>query len=174
MVVLAIVFVVGLKTLPLHTILIWAGPHDRALAASSSDVEILVLIAGLVVLGLWLVTAGIMALVPVRHVLVPHSAYWKSGGRHPEMRRRYAAYLGRAVGGTYVFIAAELLLGILSQKGSALETPWAPIVVSIAYIVGLLIFAVWVFTDGFRPAPTPRSSGTGAVGARTGQTSARR
>ncbi|RKR74690.1 hypothetical protein [Frondihabitans australicus] len=147
------------KALPLHTIVIWQSAGHKALAASRSDFEVGVLVTGAVVLFAYLVAAALMAVVPTRHVLVPHAAFWKAAENRAEMRRRYAVYLGRAFCFTYLFIAAEIVVAIVSQHNRALEVSWLPTVVSLVYVVLLLIYSVWVFADGFR---VPRRPSTGA------------
>lgn len=148
---------VASKTLPLHTIVVWQGPGQKALAASRSDFEVGVLVAAAVVLVAYLVAAVLMAIVPTRHVLVPHAAYWKTTEHRREMRRRYAVYLGRAFCFVYFFIAIEMVVAIVSQHNRALEEPWLPQAVSIAFIVLLLVYAVWVFADGFSVPARPVS-----------------
>lgn len=138
------------RALPLHTIVIWQSEGHKALAASRSDFQVGVLLAGAVVLLVYLIAAALMAIVPARHVLVPHAAYWKQPDHRGEMRRRYAVYLGRAICFTYVFLALEIVVAIVSQKNAVLEVPWLPTIVSLGFVVLLLIYAVWVFVDGFR------------------------
>ncbi|ARC56363.1 hypothetical protein AS850_04645 [Frondihabitans sp. 762G35] len=147
----AVALIVASRLLPAHTVVIWDSAGKRALDASSDDFTVGVLVAGFIVLAVWLVAGLVLTLVPARHVLVPHAAHWKSAGNVPEMRHRFATYLGRAIGATYGFIAVEVLVAVVSQSTSALQTWWPPVVVSILFIVILLIFAVWVFSDGFRP-----------------------
>lgn len=155
---LALAALIASKTLPTHTVVIWSAVGKRGLAASRSDFEIGVLIVGLVVFGIWVIAGLFLTVMPLRHVLVPHAAFWKSAGNGAEMRHRYATYLSRAIGITYGFLAAEVVVAIVSQKNGLLEIPWLPVIVSLLYIVILLVFAVWVFADGFRPPqrPTPR------------------
>lgn len=148
---LAVAAFVASKTLPEHTIVIWSAVGKRGLAASRSDFEIGILIIGLVVFAVWIVAGLFLTLMPTRHLLVPNAAYWKAPGRTAEMRRRYAIYLSRAIGITYWFVAAEVVVAIVSQRNGLLEIPWFPVVVSLLFVVILLVFAVWVFADGFRP-----------------------
>ncbi len=159
---------VASRTLPVHTIVIWQSAGSKALAASRSDFEVGVLATGAVILVAYLVAAALMALVPTRHVLVPHAAYWKTPDHRAEMRRRYAVYLGRAFCFTYVFIAVEIVVAIVSQSNRAFEVSWLPQVVSLLFVVVLLIYAVWVFADGFRvprrPAPAQRAPGGSSTG----------
>ncbi|BDZ49897.1 hypothetical protein GCM10025867_21380 [Frondihabitans sucicola] len=152
---LAVATLVASKTLPVHTVVIWAAAGKRGLAASRSDFEVGVIIIGLVVFGVWVIAGLFLTVMPLRHVLVPHAVYWKAAGHGSEMRHRYATYLSRAIGFTYWFIAVEVVVAVVSQKNGSLEVPWLPVVVSLLFIVILLVFAVWVFADGFRPPPRP-------------------
>jgi uncharacterized membrane protein len=147
----AVALIVAAQTLPGHTVVIWDSAGKRALDASKEDFTVAVLVAGFAVLAVWLVAGLILTLMPARHVLVPHAAFWKSAGHVPEMRHRFATYLGRAIGATYGVIAVEVVVAVASQNNAALEMWWPPVVVSVLFIVILLIFAVWVFSDGFRP-----------------------
>jgi hypothetical protein len=150
-----VALLIASRTLPLHTILIWSSSGRQGLAASRSDLQITALVAALIVLVVWLVAAALMAIIPARHVLVPHAAFWKSGGkdRVREMRHRLGVYLSRAIGFTFWFLAAEVMVAVVSQTNGLLESPWLPVVVSLLYIIALLVFAVWVFADGFQPPP---------------------
>jgi uncharacterized membrane protein len=157
---LAVALIIASQTLPGHTVVVWDSAGKRALDASRDDFTVGAVVAGFIVLAIWLVAGLLLTLVPARHVLVPHAAHWKRPGNVPEMRHRFATYLGRAIGATYGFIAVEILVAVVSQSNAALQTWWPPVVVSILFIVILLIFAVWVFSDGFRPprqAPARRS-----------------
>lgn len=153
MVALVVALVVASRTLPPHSILIWASSGKEGLAASRSDLEITAVIAGFIVLGVWILASLVFAVMPAHHVLVPHAAYWKSGGRERvrEMKHRYFIYLARAIGFTYWFLAAEVMVAVVSQRNGLLESPWLPVAVSALYIISLLVFAVWVFADGFQP-----------------------
>jgi hypothetical protein len=162
---LALAALIASKTLPLHTIVIWASAGKANLAVSRSDFEIVVLIVGLILFAVWIVAGLFFTLVPVRHILVPNPLYWKTADRGREMKRRYATYLSRAIGFTYWFVAAEVLVATVSQGNSVLEVPWLPVVVSLLFVVILLVFAVWVFADGFRPPQRPARPG-GSGGAR--------
>lgn len=154
LVALVVAVIVASRVLPAHSILIWASAGKQGLAASRSDLEITATIAGLIVLGAWILGSLAFAVTPAQHMLVPHAAYWKSGGRERvrEMKHRYFIYLSRAIGITFWFLAAEVMVAVVSQKNGLLESPWLPVVVSALYIIGLLVFAVWVFADGFQPA----------------------
>lgn len=152
---LGLVLLIAAKTLPLHTVVVWSSAGKSSLAASRSDLEIVVLISALGVFVLWIVAGLFFTVMPVRHVLVPNAAYWKSNGHGREMKHRYATYLSRAIGFTYWFIAAEVVVAIVSQHNTVLEIPWLPVIVSLLFIVILLVFSVWVFADGFRPPQRP-------------------
>jgi hypothetical protein len=144
------------RVLPLHAAVLWGEDGRRSLSASRSDLVLGSGIAVLIVLLVWIVASVIMALVPARHVLVPHAAFWKSTKpRIHEMRRRYALYFARVIALTLFFVSAELVVAIAGQKGGPLALWWVPAFVSLVYIVLLLVFAVWIFTDGFaQPAKT--------------------
>lgn len=164
LVALAVVMIVAARILPLHIVLVWAKAGRQGLAASRSDLEIIVAIVAAGVIVVWVVAGLFLSLVPLRHLLVPNAAYWKSSGHGGEMRRRYATYLSRAIGFTYWFIAAEIVVAMVSQHNGLLETPWLPVAVSLLFVVILLVFAVWVFADGFRPpqrATAQRARGSG-------------
>lgn len=152
---LAVAVIVASRVLPTHTIVIWAAVGQRALAVSRSDFQIVVLVVSLIVFAVWVVAGLFLTVMPLRHVLVPNAAYWKAQGHGREMRHRYATYLSRAIGITYWFIAVLVVVAMVSQRDGLLELPWLPVVVSLLYVVILLIFAVWVFADGFRPPPRP-------------------
>lgn len=158
MVVFAVMLIIAANTLPDHTIVIWDATGKKALAAAREDFSIGVLISGLIVLAIYLVAAVLMAVTPRRHVLVPNAVYWKVPARVGEMRHRYATYLGRAIGMTYVFLAAEVTVTIVSQHNKALQVWWLPSLLSLLFVIALLIFAVWVFADGFRPPPRPATT----------------
>lgn len=151
----AVVLLIAARVLPVHTIVIWQSPGTRALAASRSDFEIGLLVTGGALLLVYLVVAAFLTLMPVRHVLVPHAAYWKTPERRGEMRHRYAQYLGRVIGSTYGFLAAEIVVAMVTQKNPSLQVWWLPSIISLVFVVILLVFAVWIFADGFRPPPAP-------------------
>ena len=123
-----------------------------AFAASRSDLVLLgaVLVAGIVVT--WLVSALFLAVTPVRHVLVPHAAFWKQPTNRAEMRRRYARYLAVATSASLWFVAALFVVATVSQSGP-LTVWWLPAAVSAAFVLFVLGGLVWVFTAGFTPIP---------------------
>ncbi|ROS51621.1 hypothetical protein [Frigoribacterium sp. PhB24] len=123
-----------------------------AFAASRDD---LVLLGGVLVVGIvvtWLVSALFLAVTPVRHVLVPHAAFWKQPTNRAEMRRRYARYLAVATGASLWFLSALFVLAMASQSGP-LAAWWLPAAVSAAFVLFVLGGLVWVFTVGFAPTP---------------------
>ncbi|OII22409.1 hypothetical protein [Frigoribacterium sp. MCBA15_019] len=124
-----------------------------AFAASRGDLVLLgaVLVVGIVVT--WLISALFLAVTPVRHVLVPHAAFWKKPPNRAEMRRRYARYLAVATSASLWFVAALFVLALVSQSGP-LAAWWLPAAVSTAYVLFVLGGLVWVFTAGFTPTPT--------------------
>ncbi|ROQ38384.1 hypothetical protein EDF46_2019 [Frondihabitans sp. PhB188] len=148
-----VALLVASRQLPAHTILIWSSAGKKGLAASRSDLEIVVVITSLIVIGIWVVASAALAFMPARHILVPHAVYWKGGGRDRtrDMRHRFAIYVSRAIGITFWFLAAEVVAALVSQKNGLLESPWLPVIISILYIIALLVFAVWAFADGFQP-----------------------
>lgn len=123
-----------------------------AFAASRGDLVLLgaVLVVGIVVT--WLVSALFLAVTPVRHVLVPHAAFWKKPPNRAEMRRRYARYLAVATSASLWFVAALFVFAMVSQSGP-LAAWWLPAAVSAAYVLFVLGGLVWVFTAGFTPTP---------------------
>jgi hypothetical protein len=132
-----------------------------AFAASRGDLVLLgaVLVVGIVVT--WLISALFLAVTPVRHVLVPHAAFWKAPTNRVEMRRRYQRYLAVATAASLWFVATLFVLAMVSQSGP-LAAWWLPAAVSAAFVLFVLGGLVWVFTAGFTPTPAGAAARTAA------------
>ena len=167
LVVTGILLLIVSRVLPLHAAVLWGENGRRALSASRSDLVLGSGIAVLAILVLWVVASIVMVLVPARHVLVPHATFWKSSkARVREMRHRYALYFSRVIALTLFFVSAELVVAIAGQQGGPLALWWVPAFVSLVYVVLLLVFAVWIFTDGFAQPAQPAPSGKVSAGGR--------
>ena len=142
---------VASRALPGHVVMIHLQETGgSAFAASRDDITLLGLVVVVLLVGGYLVAATVLGLTPARHVLVPHADYWKTPSRRRAMRRRFQTYLAVGVGATQWFVAALVVLAMVSQSGP-LTLWWIPAAVSVVFVLAMLIGLIWVFTSGFTP-----------------------